>query len=238
MYKQRLRAACVVAGLSMAWGGSALADGFYFGLSGGVTSVDVSKNDFDELFTEELSAEFAPNFAFFDVESTLDDSDKGWGLQVGYRWGRYIAAEVGYVDLGEARYESQLQFQAVPSQPSGVIVTDADIRFQSTGPTVSLLGMFPINEQFDLHARAGLYFGDTRARVRSVIVVPQNVPGAAVSREVKSSSSDLFFGVGATWNINDSYSVRVEYQRFADVGDSDEIGEADVDLITVGFLFR
>jgi OmpA-OmpF porin, OOP family len=238
------RASFVLFGLGALAATSAVADGFYFGISGGVTSADLSKNDFDEAFVSAFQDELAADsltsgYALFDAESTLDDSDKGWGIQVGYRWGSYIAAEVGYVDLGKALYQGQVQFQnsTPPVGLPSAIIFDSDARFVSRGPMASLLGIFPVSEQFDVYARAGLYFADTRVRVRSVIVMP-DAPSSLVSDEVKSSSSDLLFGLGATWHINDSYSVRVEYQRFADVGDSDEAGETDVDLISVGFLFR
>ena len=35
-------------------------------------------------------------------DSTLDDSLSVWGVQLGYRWGKYFATEVGYAKLGEA----------------------------------------------------------------------------------------------------------------------------------------
>jgi hypothetical protein len=37
--------------------------------------------------------------------------------------------------------------------------------------------------------------------------------------------------------LNPSYSVRVEYQKFLDVGD-DRTGERDIDRIDVAILFR
>jgi hypothetical protein len=43
--------------------------------------------------------------------------------------------------------------------------------------------------------------------------------------------------VGGAWNISDSYSLRLEYQRYLDLGD-DDTGEGDVDLIGLSHLFR
>jgi OmpA-OmpF porin, OOP family len=235
MYKQRLRLATLVASVGVFCAGNALADGFYFGLSGGVTSVDLSKSDIDTANATQFGQSFPAPYAQT-LTSKLDDSGKGWGFQVGYRWGSYVAAEVGYVDLGRALYTGQLQYIDSRTPPLLAARTvDAQTRFQSSGPTASLLGMFPVGERFDVYARAGLYFGDTRIRTRSSI---QQIPDSASSREAKPSSTDLLFGLGATWNINDSYSVRLEYQRFADVGDAGDGGEANVDLISVGFLFR
>ena len=62
----------------------------YFGLSAGMSSLDVSKSDFDSVL------QGAP------ATSSLDDGSFAWSAQIGYRWGKYIAAELGYIDLGEA----------------------------------------------------------------------------------------------------------------------------------------
>jgi len=45
-------------------------------------------------------------------------------------------------------------------------------------------------------------------------------------------------GIGAAWNINDGYALRVEVQRYFDVGDEDQTGENDVDMLTFGVVFR
>jgi hypothetical protein len=34
-----------------------------------------------------------------------------------------------------------------------------------------------------------------------------------VHDETKAGETEFFFGVGGAWNISDSYSLRVEYQR-------------------------
>jgi len=63
----------------------------YFGLSAGMSTLDVSTSDFDD------ALQGVP------ATSSLDDSGFAWSAQIGYRWGKYIAAELGYVDLGEAK---------------------------------------------------------------------------------------------------------------------------------------
>jgi opacity protein-like surface antigen len=195
---------------------SALAEGFYFGVSGGLASMDMpSKASIDQLFLDEGVA----------IESSsMDDEDTAWGLQVGYRWNSYVAAEVGYVNFGTAEY------QAAPVGVDG----EVSLRARSAGPTVSVLGMLPASKYFDFHLRAGVYFGDSRMRARA----EDFVTGDVFSEEAKSSSEDLFAGIGAAWNINDSYSLRLEYQRFFDVGDKDHTGETDIDLLSFSLLFR
>lgn len=227
-----------IAALALSWGSMAQAEteGWYFGLSGGLTMADISGNDLDEGFVEvdiavlEEAFGLSTDAAF--VDSTLDDSDKGWGIHIGYRINRWVAAEVGYFNLGEFNYANQVQLDA----GGAPWIFNADARLTSQGPFAAVLAMFPIGERFDLHVRGGLLFSDTRFRVRSVLVEP-NFPESFVSIEFDDSDKDFFAGLGATWNINDSYSLRVEYQKFLDVG-GDNIGEQDIDLINATLLFR
>jgi hypothetical protein len=53
----------------------------------------------------------------------------------------------------------------------------------------------------------------------------------------KAGETEFFLGVGGAWNISNSYSLRLEYQRYLDLGD-DDTGEGDVDLIGLSVLFR
>jgi OmpA-OmpF porin, OOP family len=235
----RLAAGMTIAALALTWGSAAQAEteGWYFGLSGGLTTADLSRNDLDQDFVDGFSQAFFevtgafPDAAF--VDSELDDSDKGWGVHIGYRINRYVAAEVGYMNLGEFNYANQVQLQVLGT--TFVFNSDARLTAQG-GPFASVLGMFPINERFDVHVRGGLLLSDTRFRMRSVAVMP-DVPESFISEETDDSDKDFFAGLGATWNINESYSLRVEYQRFLDVG-ADSVGEQDIDLISAALLFR
>jgi len=232
--KQRM-AAALVAALGMIAANTASAEnaGLYFGLTGGATSVDMggSKQDFDDTFGLPIAATL--ELGGLDVigfESSLDDSDIGWGLQVGYRFNRYIAAEVGYVDLGEALYEAIMTVD----DGTEIFPVEASVRFKSSGPTAAVLGILPVGERFDAHAKAGVYIADTRLRSRlRDVEFAENV----VHDETKAGETEFFFGVGGAWNISDSYSLRVEYQRYLDLGD-DDTGEGDADIVGVSVLFR
>lgn len=207
--------------------------GLYFGLFAGMSSVDTqgSREDRDEAVALPIAqALISDGFGVSSIESSLDDSDLGWGLEVGYRFNRYLAAEVGWVDLGEALYE------AILTVDDGIETFPVEVssRFVTSGPTAALVGMLPLSERFDVHAKAGLYFADTRfrGRVRDV-EFDENL----LHSEVDAGEQEFVLGLGGAWNINDSYSLRFEYQRFLDVGD-DDTTETDVDLISLSVLFR
>jgi hypothetical protein len=45
------------------------------------------------------------------------------------------------------------------------------------------------------------------------------------------------FGFGASFDIGKTAAVRIEWERFMDVGESDT-GQSDVDLLSASLVFR
>lgn len=233
--------------------------GFYFGVWGGSGSADLpSRKAFDDEFSDAwLAAVFAdaaqdiedstptiPDHATLTLQqrnrSSLDDSQSAYGAQVGFRWNRYFAAEVGYAHLGEAKYD----FSGVVDYTNllaGSPALNREIDFQtaytftSAGPTLAAVGLMPIGAHFEVQGKLGLFFADTRqtARIRDV-EKSTNI----YHRRTDASQNELFAAIGATWVATESLSVRIEYQRFFDVGDDEKTVETDIDVINVGVLFR
>jgi OOP family OmpA-OmpF porin len=227
--------------------------GFYFGVWGGGGSVDsASKSEFDEVVLDSLPLELAMAAAQISNadqqvtlalgstgESSLDDSVSTWGVQVGYRWGKYFASEVGYANLGQASYRLPATVNFTVSDADGfgfgTFDVERDSKFSSSGPTLSAIGILPLGERFDLQARGGIYLADTRLtnRIRD-IEFAENVG----HRRVDASETELLGGVAANWNVTERLSLRLEYQRFFNVGDDSKTGESDVDVFNLGVLFR
>ena len=232
---EKYRVPLLAAALAMFLGNTASAEtvsGLYFGVEAGMTSTDIgSKRAFDESFAIPLQEQLLDaGFDDVEFESKLDDSDFGWGVQVGYRFNRYIAAEVGYMNLGEASYRADFDLTVV----GATLPLETSVRLKSAGATAAAVAMIPVSERFDVHAKVGIYVADTKVRTRvRDLAFDENLLHA----ELDAGEQEIFAGIGATWNISDSYSLRFEYKRFLDVGD-DESGEQDVDLLAVGMLFR
>jgi OmpA-OmpF porin, OOP family len=230
--KRVTAALAAVLGMTGVTAASAETAGLYFGMTAGMSRFDLgSKGELDEAFATPVAEDLLDaGFDDVDVTTSLDDSDIGWGLQIGYRFNRYFAGEIGYVDLGEASYEADIDVTVV----GATFPVEASVRFASAGPIAAAVGMLPVNDRFDIHAKAGLYFADTQVRTRvRDLAFDENL----FHEELGAGEQEFFAGVGASWNINDSYSLRFEYQRFLDLGDDDS-GEEDVDLLAVSMLFR
>lgn len=200
-------------------------EGPYFGLFLGKGLLDLSQSDLNALAarTTQPVGGSTPS-----GRSDLNDMDSVWGVQAGYRFNRFVAAEVGYVDLGKASYVANL------SSTVGAVTQNFHYRarFQSSGPTVAVLGLLPIGERFDVYARGGIYFADTRFRT-----VVQRA-ATTTSTERKAGTQELFGGAGFAWNINDDYALKAEATYFLDAGDDDRTGEASVTMLTLGITFR
>lgn len=236
--------------------------GFYFGVWGGSGSIDIpSKGTFDDAVMDALPTELAratyiddngtPTSTTDDVlhqfalaatgNSKLDDSVSVWGAQIGYRFGKYLATEVGYAKLGEASYRlpivvTETVTDTTGASASGDFAAERAVQFTSAGPTLSALGMLPIGQVLDLHVRAGIYLADTRVtnRIRDIEFSTGNIG----HRRVDASQTEIFGGIGGAWNINESFTLRVEYQKYLDVGDDEKTGESDIDVFNLSVLFR
>nr|WP_298728845.1 outer membrane beta-barrel protein [uncultured Steroidobacter sp.] len=256
-HKTRALAGLALAGMLSAPAAFAEQDrGFYFGLWGGTGDIDLgSKGELDESFTESLNPMLAivpiqpgTNLTGTPETSKLDDTTTPWGAQVGYRFNKWVAVEVGYVDLGEATYTLSGAISGNYAFFDGTDVVNVLLNgdFQSgldvtsAGVTASVLGMVPLGQYFDLHARGGIYYADTRVtqRLRYIDSVDQAGVFNLLHTRMDASQTELFAGVGAAWNINESFTLRLEYQRFFDVGDDEKAGESDVNVFNFAVLFR
>lgn len=97
------------------------------------------------------------------------------------------------------------------------------VSVESSAFEVVAVGMMPIADKFSIYGKLGVYRGETDA----------SAPGVSISE----STTDLTFGIGARYDFTRNLGVRAEWQKYSDVGGG-EIGEADVDVISVGVIFR
>lgn len=133
--------------------------------------------------------------------SECDDQDMGFKVFGGFRFHENFGAEAAYVDLGEVTVSGP--------GGSGSVETDG---FEFAG-----VGTLPLNEQFDLFAKLGLYMWDVSA------------VGPAGSSD--DDGTDLMFGLGGAWNFTEQLSARAEWERFDLDGDN-------VDFLSVGLQFN
>jgi OOP family OmpA-OmpF porin len=210
-------------GLLVAASANAADTGFYAGLDFGQYSHDLDANGYGRQIDGALG-----DLGLTVSNASSDTSEDGftYGVLVGYQFRPYLAVEAAYVDLGDA------EFKRNATVSDGV--TSADLRAavttESSGPSLSALGILPFMKGWEVHARAGVYFSSNDATARLA------VDGLEETASDSSNSTEFVWGAGIGYTRG-NYTTRLDYQQYTDVGDS-STGEANIDRITLVAIFR
>ena len=153
---------------------------------------------------------------------SVDEDSTGVKLAAGYRFNDYFAVEGSYVYLGKADAGVSTSVDGISasgSMKSHVLAVDA-------------VGLYPLNKDFDVFAKAGVGLG----------YVKTNMSADILGESYGFSESDTRFvtklGFGAEYKITKNVAVRAEYERYFNVSkDSDYSIDADYDLLSVGVKY-
>jgi hypothetical protein len=143
---------------------------------------------------------------------TCDDNDTAWRAFAGYQFNRHFALEFGFANLGESS----------GSGAPGSFSVEAKEAFD-------LSGVFSI----PLAARLAALLRIGAHRTRTTI--DEQFTGIGTAHEAKTGSSFLY-GLGAEYALG-KLGVRAEWIRYDNI-DGGQRGETDVDVLSVGALFR
>ena len=145
-----------------------------------------------------------------------DDKDTAWKVFGGYQFHRNVAVELGYVDFGEATASGTLF--GVPATAS------ADAKALE----LTAVGILPFTQQLSAYGKAGAYRWDVDARATA---------GAAAAGG-GDDGTDFTYGVGLKYDFTRNLAARVEYQRYNDLGNSNTTGQSDVNMWSLGLMFK
>ena len=147
-----------------------------------------------------------------------DDDNSGWRVYSGYRFTRYLSAELGYAHLKEAKAQG-----TIGGLPAQRVVRAKDI-FDLTG-----LLQFGIVNRLDGFVRLGFYHG--RLTVDDEIQVDPTA-------EVHQSDTGLGWTVGAGLQYNLGFlGVRAEWQTYGDMGPNGTLQD-NVHVFSLGALIQ
>ena len=153
-----------------------------------------------------------------DITCSADEKDTGWKFYGGYQFTPNFAVEFGYVDLGETG-----------ASGNDSVLGTTSVTIEASGFSAAALGAIPLGDRFALFGKVGLFRWDVDARASSSVFG---------SGSLSESGIDFLFGAGAAMSLGRSLSLRVEWERFSDVGDNATTGEADVDFLSAGIVLR
>ena len=161
----------------------------------------------------------------------VDDSDLAYGLSVGYRINRYFAIEAGYQDLGESSVIGTGTGGAGPGfggsgntfgDNTRLRGDDASLYTDTSGFTLGAAASYPVNNQLDVYAKAGVFVWDTDYDYDGDVTiggVDLTGPGS-----VSDDGSDIYYGIGGRMHYNKRVSVGMEWVRYEAHTSVDVIG--------------
>lgn len=213
--------------LSLSTAAAAENSGWYMGISGAKTNLDVRKRALDDSVEQFFSEEGAP---IISGSSSFDNGDSGWSVFGGYNFSRYFSVEAAYVDLGTWKYRSS--GTVAPPAPISEAPATFNADFDVDGFTLAGIARLPLTEMFDMHASAGLLLADTEVRTAATIA------GIYDSGRASARTMEFVWSVGTAFNFNKHWSLSLDWRRYRDVGDEDKTDEANLASVNLAVIVR
>jgi OmpA-OmpF porin, OOP family len=142
---------------------------------------------------------------------SCDDSDTAFRVLGGYQFNKYLGAELGYADLGKATISGAGLSASVEAKAWDLVG----------------VGRLPLADRFSLFGKLGMYRADSD--------LSSNTPLIPASSD---TNTDITYGVGAQYDFNKNLGVRAEWQQYKKVGSDSTGGEGDVDVMSIGVVYR
>lgn len=165
------------------------------------------------------------------LSTGTEDTSIGYNATFGYRFTRYLAAEIGLAQFGslESTARADMDF----NDGNGFVPVSLKLAFSAGGAMVSGIGILPINDKFEFFGRVGYMFTSSERELTSRVDGQRGGFGSA-----KGDSQDLVLGVGAAWHFSQVYSARLEYQQIDEVGEENNSGLEELSVIGLGVVVR
>lgn len=144
---------------------------------------------------------------------TVDDEDGSAAVEAGYRFGRHLAVQAGYHDLGE---HEALPIPCPPSEICPLILFEPATA-EVTGVSLALVPSLPLGERLSLFAKVGAI--DWEAELVS------DVSGRTLDTV---DDIDLLAGVGVGYDFPSGLLLQLELEGF----------DLDVLALTAGIGWR
>jgi OmpA-OmpF porin, OOP family len=199
----------VVVGLGAACAAQAADDGWYLGAGVGRSNGGLSGID--------------TTLAGYGVTSasTAGDTATAWKVLGGYQINKYFGVEGAYAKPGQYSISSTV---SAPGAGLGTATWEA-----SNVWSLAALGYAPIQDHFSAFAKIGVAYSKVNFNYSDTV-------GDVVSAS-KNTTSPLF-GVGLKFDFNERASLRGEFERYQNLGDSTITGQSSLNVWSLGMQYR
>ena len=140
--------------------------------------------------------------------AACDAKDTAWRIFGGWQLNRHLGAELGYADFG-----------AFTASFAGI-----DQKIEVNAFDLVGVATYPFPEGFSLYGKLGLYRADSDG-------------SSNIGQSASETNTGVTFGVGGRYDFNRNFGVRVEWQRYSDVGGGD-FEKDDIDMLSVGVIWK
>lgn len=140
--------------------------------------------------------------------ATCDTSDTAWRLFAGYQFHPNVAAEVGYANLGDAKFSGGGESAKV----------------EASAWDLSAILSMPLYQQFSVLGRLGLFHSKLETS------------GSAGIQTGDKTDTGFTYGVGFGFDFSRNLGLRAEWQRFSKVAGQGD--DTDIDNYSLGVLWR
>lgn len=170
---------------------------------------------------------------FLPAGFTADETDVGWNFSLGYRVNKYLAAELAYVDSGEASLVEH--YRPVGTPLISITEFNRGYTVSSRGPALSVLGSWPVSSQWELFVRGGVLFAKQEVEMSTRAVGGSAITMPPLDRDF--SDEVVTVGAGVQWAFLPRWTARLEYQRTDDLQSNEIMGESRIDQASLSVLF-
>jgi hypothetical protein len=198
--------------------------GWNFGVNGGLGRNEYKTAFVDDQYRSQAAA--AGDTLTYDSNAAHRNEDVWW-VESGYLPWSYLGFEAAFFHLPEFTHRNV--GTAVSSSGSESVITVGGVT--SHGPAVSLIGRLPLTDTFEADIHVGDYLG------KSSLTAGLHVGSNYQVSKVSTTRSSLLAGVGGGYSFAGHWSVRLDVLHFNKVGDGREVGQFDVNMVTVGAAF-
>jgi hypothetical protein len=223
------RIAAVVALVYLGSGGASGANeaGFYAGADIGLIAAIVGKSDGVIV----MGPNFPGPVRVLPETTRAEGSETSWNAFLGYRLNRYLAGELAYTDYGPVdiieTYDLGSAFP-IPVEPTWALNYTAS---HLQGPSISIVGLLPVGERFEVFARAGVLFGAQELNLTSG-------PGVFRGPRLKNSVQPWLFGVGCNIALAEAWSFRFEFQSLERLPSNTITGPIRLERFALGVSYE
>lgn len=158
--------------------------------------------------------------------TSSDNTDNAWKLVGGYVFMENLAFELSYNNFGKTTTNAS----GTAKNTSTSVTASSD--FKAKGLSLAAVGTLPVTKQFGIIGRIGIL----RWNVESSASTSSG--GSVSAKDTKPGFTFDNIGVGFQYGINETMDVRVEWERFKDVGDAHITGQSDIDVLSLGLVYK